>query len=70
MNTSKPQRMKDMVSWLGLSRATIYRLLENDPYFPKPFYLSNRTIAWDSGEVAAWIDSRKKTAACKTGNAV
>ena len=61
MNLSKPQRIKDMVVWLGVSRATIYRLLEQDPYFPRPFYLSNRTVAWDPIAVSAWIERRKKS---------
>lgn len=41
----------------GLSRSQLYRLV-NDGEFPAPVKLSERTVAWPSDAVSAWIESR------------
>ena len=50
---------------IGLSRPSIYRLLETDPTFPKPTYPARRAPRWRSDEIAAWIErlSDKRPAA-------
>ena len=41
----------------GLSRSTIYRLMEHGA-FPRPVRLSPRTVAWRESDLAAWFAER------------
>ena len=43
----------------GLSRASIYRRLKQDPQFPRSFCLGGNCTAWDEAEVDKWLEARK-----------
>lgn len=57
-------RMPELLALTGLGgRATVYRMLKEDPEFPRPVPLSTSTarsapVAWVLGEVQAWIRAR------------
>ena len=40
---------------LGIHRATIYRWIEANPSFPRPFKLSPRRVMFDAAEVDSFI---------------
>ena len=50
-------RMPDVCHQVGLSRSTIYRLIENND-FPKPIPLGSKSIGFLSSEVTAWKEQR------------
>ena len=41
----------------GLGRSSLYSLMRRGE-FPSPIKLTERTVAWDSAAVAAWIHER------------
>ncbi len=45
----------------GISTATLYRWVANDPSFPKQVQLGPRRVGWYADEVAAWLGSRQRT---------
>ena len=52
--------IQDVIKCTGLSRATIYRMVDEksdhyDPTFPKKVQLSQVRVAWVASEVAEWI---------------
>lgn len=50
-------RLKDVMQATGLSRSTIYRMVDAGK-FPKPICVSERCIAWPDSQVNAWINSK------------
>ena len=50
-------RMADVCKQVGLSRSTIYRLIENND-FPKSIPLGCKSIGFLSSEIIAWKDQR------------
>ena len=55
--------IQDVIKCTGLSRATIYRMIDEksdhyDPTFPKKVQLSQARIAWVASEVAEWINQK------------
>lgn len=50
-------RLPAVIALTGLSRSTIYRLMQEDA-FPKGLKPSTRTIAWKATDIAHWIESR------------
>nr|WP_282849108.1 AlpA family phage regulatory protein [Moraxella osloensis] len=55
--------LQEVIKYTGLSRATIYRLIDEksdsyDPSFPKKVQLSQVRIAWVASEVADWINDK------------
>jgi prophage regulatory protein len=52
-------RVHQVSKKIGLSRATIYRLLKIDPTFPKPQKLAISAIGWQEQDIDAWIASKK-----------
>lgn len=58
-------RMKQLILITGLSRSTIYNLMDSksphyDSTFPKSIQLTNTAVAWLLTEVNEWIASRIK----------
>lgn len=53
-------RIADTVKKTGLSRSTIYRLLEAED-FPSPIRLSKRAIGWTEAQLNEWIASRQQS---------
>lgn len=55
--------IKDVSRYTGLSRSTIYELINEksyryDPNFPKKVQLTRGRVAWVADEVAQWISSK------------
>ena len=50
-------RCHDVLETTGLSRSTIYRMMERDE-FPKPTKLGVRAIGWRQSAVMDWIEGR------------
>lgn len=58
-------RLKDVLSYTGLSRSTIYNKInckskQYDPDFPRPFHVGIKAIAWSNLQIQAWITKRKE----------
>lgn len=72
MNTSSTQtifvmnkiiNIKQVIEFTGLSRATIYSVLDPksnyyDPTFPKQVRLTTNRVGWSAFEINAWIESK------------
>lgn len=54
-------RIPEVRNRTGLSNATIWRKLKQDPTFPKPFKLGANSTVWDAGEITAWLESKKSS---------
>lgn len=50
-------RCHDVLTATGLSRSTIYRMMERDE-FPKPARIGVRAIGWRQSVVHSWIEER------------
>ncbi|MBL8256005.1 MAG: AlpA family phage regulatory protein [Pseudoxanthomonas mexicana] len=48
-------RMADLVRITGLSRATLYRRID-EGRFPPPVHLGGRACGWRASALQAWID--------------
>ena len=48
-------RIDDITQITGLSRATVYRLVEKER-FPRPRRIGDRAVAWVHSEVEEWAD--------------
>lgn len=55
--TDKILRCLDVQEVTGLSRSTIYRMMNRDD-FPKATKLGIRAIGWRQSAVADWIEAR------------
>lgn len=55
--TDKILRCPDVQEVTGLSRSTIYRMMNRDD-FPKATKLGIRAIGWRQSAVADWIEAR------------
>ena len=62
----KVLRCRDVVALTGLSRATIYRLMD-DEEFPHCHRLSPGRVGWSEEEVEAWIRARLSQPTPPTG---
>ena len=49
---------KQLTAETGISRSTIYRLLQNDA-FPKPIRIGPRAMRWLESDIKAWLVERK-----------
>ena len=49
---------KQLTAETGISRSTIYRLLQNGA-FPKPIRIGPRAMRWLESDIKAWIVERK-----------
>ena len=50
-------RLPEVRDITGVSRSSIYKWMDEGT-FPPPKKLGERAIAWDSREIAEWVDSR------------
>ena len=55
----KVLRLPDVVARVGLSKSTLWRLI-NGGEFPEPIKLGPRATGWLEEEVDAWIKSRSR----------
>ena len=53
---------KTLLGMIPLSEKAIYNM-EKRGDFPKRIALTSRNVAWDLGEVTAWIEGRKASGA-------
>ncbi|MDD4357544.1 MAG: AlpA family phage regulatory protein [Smithellaceae bacterium] len=51
-------RKPELMSKIGLSDATIYRM-EKAGRFPKRMQLGGNSVGWVESEVVEWVESRK-----------
>jgi predicted DNA-binding transcriptional regulator AlpA len=53
---------EDAQRFLGISKATIFRLLQNDPSFPKPVAVTGtrRILRWQPESIAAWVEAKSQ----------
>ena len=49
-------RLRDVERITGMSRASIYRLMQ-DGDFPRPVKIGSTAIKWKQSDIAAWIES-------------
>ena len=61
-------RRSEVVARVGLSSATLYRMIALGA-FPRPVRLSTRATGWRTGEVEEWLASRPYTAPESPGRA-
>lgn len=59
----KMLRMKQLIEQTGLSRSTLYDMMDvkskrYDPSFPRAIKLTEATVCWLESEVNAWIDGK------------
>ena len=54
-------RRAEVTRLTGLSRPTIYRLMESGD-FPKPVKIGPRAVAWPESSISAWMEGRKAAA--------
>ena len=47
---------------VGLARSTIYAMMAQGR-FPKPVHITGRAVAWRSGEIDRWIETRERQVA-------
>ena len=52
-------RLPEVCGLIGASRATVWRLVNRDASFPRPFKLSPAITAWDFSEVLNWLAIKK-----------
>ena len=58
-------RRPEVEKIVGLSRASIYRLMDKDA-FPRPVSLGGlRAVGWRSDEIAKWIEDRQRSGGWK-----
>jgi predicted DNA-binding transcriptional regulator AlpA len=55
-------RLRQVATKIGLSRASIYRRLQQDATFPRAFSLGGRAMAFDADEIDSWLAAQKSAA--------
>ena len=55
--SNKMLRLRAVQDWTGLSRSTIYAMMQRGE-FPKNITLGARAVGWLDADIQAWIDSR------------
>ena len=58
MDDGQVLRRTDVAKRVGLSRATIYRMISRGE-FPPPIQLSRRATGWRAEDIEEWLTSRK-----------
>jgi prophage regulatory protein len=48
-------KLPELMARTARSRSAVYRLINNDPSFPKPITIGVRCVAWVESEVDAYI---------------
>ena len=61
-------RRPEVVARVGLSSATLYRLISRGA-FPRPVRLSTRATGWRTDEIEEWLASRRHTVPESPGQA-
>ena len=53
-------RRRDVEEITGLSRSSIYRLMQEDQ-FPRPVKVGSSAVRWRESDITAWLESRPVT---------
>jgi predicted DNA-binding transcriptional regulator AlpA len=53
-------RKNDACKKLGISRATLYRIINRDPTFPSPHKISNSISVFCEHDINEWVESRNE----------
>ncbi len=61
-------RMKELVSYIGMSKSAIYLLIKGGD-FPASISLGERAVGYLKNEIDDWIDSRSRTGSPTFGGA-
>ena len=48
-------RLPQVIERLGVGRSTLYRLVAEDPTFPRPVKVGRKVVAWRSDLLEEWI---------------
>ena len=59
-------RRRDLEKKLGLSRSTIYRMMDAGN-FPRPVQIGTRAVGWCSLEIENWMDNRNRSTIIRQG---
>ena len=43
---------------LRVGRSTVYKLLAEDPDFPRPVHVTSKSVAWRREDLEKWVQSR------------
>ncbi|PWE33435.1 DNA-binding protein [Maritimibacter sp. 55A14] len=57
---NKHLRRRDVEALTGLSRSTIYDMMDRNE-FPRPVRIGRRAVAWPQSAVDAWLAARPET---------
>ncbi len=57
LNNQKILRLKAVKEWTGLSRSTIY-LMINKGEFPKNVRIGAKAVGWIDSDLQSWLESR------------
>lgn len=60
-------RLRDVKQQIGLGRSSIYQMVK-DGVFPKPVYLSCRSIGWHACDICEWLQAKRAGIAYKQQN--
>ena len=52
-------RIPQVCSLTGQAPATVWRRVQQDPSFPRPFKLGPKITVWSETEILAWLESKK-----------
>lgn len=56
-------KISEVAGVLGLSRVIVYRLIRDDPDFPRPLYVRPRAPRFRQADIERWLERRAKAAA-------
>lgn len=59
MNTDKILRIQHLANKLGLSRATIYRMIKANK-LPKGFKIYGTAVGWRDSDINTWIEETRQ----------
>ena len=48
-------RLPQVIERLGVGHSTLYRLVADDPTFPRPVKVGRKVVAWRSDLLEEWI---------------
>lgn len=61
LSCKKYFKVKDVANYLGVSVATIYRLLTHDSSFPKGILLTAKCHLWNIDDINDWIENQSNS---------
>lgn len=59
MSEARMLSLRSVMTRIGLSKATIYRLLKQGS-FPQPVRMTERSVRWPVEEIDEWVASRPR----------